>query len=228
MTAQQLEEFVLSNDRRKLLQIDDEQAETKNEEKIDDAFANLASSIIYGTDDHKYYHLLQIENEITSILMNNNDLNKASQDDINKLKSLLNEASDIIIKYNENKKDNNYSTESDIDILSFRHKLRTLFLSPYIKIEENKESDDSNDEKDEEDIYDILINKLEVSFNHSKPNDTAITGNNTDEKEEKISSIMGEFNLQKQFDKLFSKCNNSSDITKYVILSIHKSIQMKS
>ena len=91
MASETLEEFVLSNNRRKLLQIDTENDDSKN-------FEISPSSIIHGSEEHKYYHLLQIENEITQILINNKDLNNASQDDIDKIKSLLNEANDIISK----------------------------------------------------------------------------------------------------------------------------------
>ena len=104
MSSEALEEFVLSNNRRKLLQIDTENDDSKNQ--------TSSSSIIYGSEEHKYYHLLQIENEITQILMDNKDLHNASQDDIDKIKSLLNEANDVIIKWNENKKDKNNSNES--------------------------------------------------------------------------------------------------------------------
>ena len=136
------EEFLLSNNRRKLLQIDRE--DTKTKQDVND-IDSISSSIIYGSEQHQYYHLLQIENEITNILINNKDLNNASQDDTDKIKSLLNEANGIINKYTENKKNKSLNEsdidseeeseiesggESEIDILSFRHKLRTLFLSP--------------------------------------------------------------------------------------------------
>ena len=62
---QNLEQFVLSSNRRKLLQIarDDEEKQTK------DVTNDEISGILFGSNEHKYYHLLQIENEITSILI---------------------------------------------------------------------------------------------------------------------------------------------------------------
>eukprot|EP01084_Bolivina_argentea_P110401 197145_1 len=196
-----LEQFVLSSNRRKLLQLKTNQNDTKDDDNV-----AINTTILHGSNEHIYYHLLQIENELTSILVNNNDLSTASKYDIDKIKSLLNEANDIIMTYN--KKQGNKSND-DVDIMAFRHRLRKLFLLPHIKIEENKEQIE-----EEEDIYDILIHKLGVKFNYSKPNDIVMNDNN-DNKENKIKSIMEEFNLKKEFDALFAQCNTEGDITRY-------------
>ena len=105
-----IEEFVLSSNRRKLLGIGND---TKDEHDSTDIGH---SSIIYGSDEHLYFHLLQIENEITNILMNNNgNLDNLSESNSNKIKSLLKEATDKTSNYEE--MSNNSS--SKIEIMSF-------------------------------------------------------------------------------------------------------------
>eukprot|EP01084_Bolivina_argentea_P081607 147767_1 len=120
-----VEEFVLSKNRRKLLGID---YDTKDDS------TNTQSSILSDSNQHIYYHLLQIENEITSILTNDNieNISKLDMDNVN---ALLNEANQIISKYEENIQ-NKHNSSQDINIMTFRHKLRKLFLSPYIKMEQ--------------------------------------------------------------------------------------------
>eukprot|EP01084_Bolivina_argentea_P239473 402513_1 len=135
-----IEEFVLSPNRRKLLQIE-------NRTKDNDSKQTEQSSIIYGSDTHLYYHLLQIENEITAILMNNTNLHNLSQVDTNNIKSLLNEANELISKYKNKKKTKN------ANIMIFRHKLRTLFLSPYIEIHKQETKQETDDNPT--DIFDI-------------------------------------------------------------------------
>ena len=193
-----MEEFVLSSNRRQLLQIENDTKDGQ-ETKIE-----LNSSIIYGSDKHLYFHLLQIENEITNILINNKDLNNLAESDSFTIISLLNEANDIILKYEEtrNKNDDKYS--NDVTIMTFRHKLRKLFLSPYIKMEQKQQEQEEKHEDEDKDIFDILIDKLEVKFNHSKPTD--IITNNDDEKEKKTSSTMKEFDINKQFNVWFKNC----------------------
>eukprot|EP01084_Bolivina_argentea_P081945 148392_1 len=195
-----VEEFVLCSNRRKLLQVETDNEATDDEKR---AVNGPSSSILYGSH-HAYYHLLQIENEITAILFNCNDLNTLAKSDISKLKSLLVEANDIILKYKQNNNSNN------IEVMTFRHKLRKLFLSPYIQMEtETNEMDD---------IFDMLINKLGVKFNHSKPNDI-ITSNNKCENDEKISSMLNEFDLKTEFNRLFDQCTDFIDIKKYFTAS---------
>eukprot|EP01084_Bolivina_argentea_P054504 99945_1 len=106
-----IESFVLSSNRRQLLNIQsNDQVETK---------FNEGTKIPMNEHEHTYYHLLQIENEITSILIqyknNINDLMELSDSDKNKIKSLLNEAQNIILKYKSDDNNNNVS------ITKFRH-----------------------------------------------------------------------------------------------------------
>ena len=126
-----IEEFVLSSNRRKLLGIDND----TEDENMHDSTLSEYSSIMHGSDEYLYFHRLQIENEITNILINNN-LDDLSESDTNKLKSLLNEANDIISKYEEKNSrcTSNNKGLSGIDIMTFRHKLRTLFLSSHINL----------------------------------------------------------------------------------------------
>ena len=196
-----LEDFVLSPNRRKLLQIENEN-DTKEDESMED---EQQSSIIYGSHQHLYFHLLQIENEITNILLNN-DINNLSSSNINEIKSLLNEANNVITKYEKKKR-----SVEDINIMSFRHKLRKLFLSPYIKMDQQETKQGG---EEEEDIFDILIDKLGVEFDHTKPNDI-ITNNDGNEEEQKISSIMDEFDVNDHFDKLFAQCGEKNHIQEF-------------
>eukprot|EP01084_Bolivina_argentea_P068153 124044_1 len=206
-----LEKFVLSSNRRKLLQI-----EREDETKQDPDAPTPISSLLYGSNEHTKYYLQVIENEITSILLkynNDNNLDNISENDQNTIKSLLTEANTIINKYKKNK-----SQSNDVSILNFRHKLRTLFLSPYIQLNDENETpgnddsgDDNKDEK-EEDIYDILINKLGVRFNYSKPSDIAVGGDNNDENEQKISHTMPVFDIQNEINNIFNECKDKGDI----------------
>eukprot|EP01084_Bolivina_argentea_P118795 210710_1 len=87
--------------------------------------------------------------------------------------------------------------------MSFRHKLRKLFLSQCIEINED------NDEK-EEDIFDILINKIGVKFDHSKPNNIMI--NQQNESDEKVSSILDVFDAKKEVKLKLAQCNEQTNL----------------
>ena len=97
-----VEEFVLSSNRRKLLQIGNHTKDGEEYQEIEQA------SIVHGSEKHLYFHSLQIENEITSILVNNKDLDKISDSDSFAIKSLLNEAHDIISKHEDSRKQEEY------------------------------------------------------------------------------------------------------------------------
>ena len=211
-----LEKFVLSKNRRKFLQI-----QRDDETKQDPDDATPISSLLYGSSEHTVFYLQQIENEITAILIKyNNDLNNLSNQDQNELKILLTEANTVINKYKQNK--NNDS--QDVNVLNFRHRLRKLFLSSYVTIDEQEDKDDEDAKKDmvddqdddDGDIYDILINKLGVQFNHSKPSDVGVGGDADDDNEEKISSILSQFNVENEIKQLFSQCKQQGDITQFV------------
>ena len=199
--SNELEEFVLSPNRRNLLQIENEQ-DIKENDSIDN---DTQSLIFYGSDKHLYFHLLQIENEITNILMNNNNLNNLSSSDSGKIISLLNEADNVISKYDERK-----CSIEDLNIMSFRHKLRKLFLSPYIQMNQQQK------ENEQDDIFDIIIDKLGVTFDHQKPNDIII--NERNDREQKISSTLTEFDLNSELNALFNKCKDRGDIIKFVCI----------
>ena len=198
-----LEEFVLSSNRRQLLQVEND---TKQNEEAE----LQRSSITYGSDQHLYFHLLQIENEITNILTNNNDLNNLSQSDTFKIKSLLQEANNAISTTN---------SSQNINVMNFRHKLRKLFLSPYIAMEQ--EEQENNKDRD---IFDLLIYQLGVTFNHTKPTDIITKNINDNNEEQPISSIMAEFNVNKEFNELFSKCQDSNAILRFVVVCVLISI----
>lgn len=235
--AGDLEKFVLSSDRRKLLGIqrDDETKQDPDESKL-----QHTSSLLYGSNEHTVYYLQQIENEITSILIKynskSNPIDSLSDEDKSIIKTLLTESQQVINKYNKNK-----SKSNDVNILKFRHRLRKLFLSPYVAIDDIKEekeeptegAENEDEEKDIEDkpkiardpeddmdIYDLLIKKLNVSFNHSKPSDVAVGGDN-DDSDEKIGDTLSDFNLQNEIKELFTQCKNQGDITQFSHTSYH-------
>ena len=233
--AGELEKFVLSSNRRKLLGI-----ERDDDTKQDPDDKTPTSSLLYGSNEHTKYYLQQIENEITSILIKynskSNPIDSLSDEDKSIIKTLLTESQQVINKYNKNK-----SKSNDVNILKFRHRLRKLFLSPYVTIDDIKEDKDKDkdptegeeskdeekdnekkqkqsaarDEEDDMDIYDVLIKKLGVSFNHSKPSDVAVGGDSNDENEEKISDTLSEFNVQNEMKQLFAQCKDQGDITQF-------------
>ena len=101
-----VEEFVLSSNRRKQLQID---SDTKDND--DSTNIHLQSGIIYGSDKHLHFHFLEIENEITSILVNIDNLDNLSESDSNKKKLLLNESNKIMSKYQKKRTKNNMTPQ---------------------------------------------------------------------------------------------------------------------
>eukprot|EP01084_Bolivina_argentea_P312975 541901_1 len=183
------EEFVFSTNRRKLLGIQNDTNDNSDFEP---------SSIVYGSGQHLHYQLLQIENEITAILINN-DLDNIPKADTNKIQLLLNEATDIISKYELNK-----NKSDEVNTMAFRHKLRQLFLSPYIATKQKTKNDD--EKTDNHDIFDILINKIGINFNYSKPMDVMVDNNN--ENDAKIQSVLEPIDLKKKFNELFIKCKD--------------------
>eukprot|EP01084_Bolivina_argentea_P072953 132415_1 len=188
-----LENYVLSSNRRKLLNI---QNDDEKHAKADKS----SSSLLYGSSEHTKYCLLQIENEITSILIQCKD-NIISDNYKNTIKSLLNEANVIIDRNIKNK-----NTSNDLSILEFRHNLRKLFLSHMVQAK----AENITDEK--EDIYDTLINKLNLQFDHVKPTD--VTDNIDDTKYEE-SSELDNFKLDNEVKLKFEQCEKYGDISKY-------------
>lgn len=80
-------------------------------------------------------------------------------------------------------------------------------------MEEEKKGGDDGD-TNEKNIYDLLRDKLGVTFDHGKP--TFITRNNYEDEDKKTPSIMDEFDLEKEFKTYFSKCTNEKrEIIKY-------------
>ena len=126
--AGELEKFVLSKNRRKFLGI-----ERDDETKQDPDAASASSSLLHGSAEHTKYHLQQIENQITSILLkyhNSEDgLSTMSDEDVSAVQSLLTEANGVVKKAKEQKLDSD-----EVDKFSFRHRLRKLFLSTFMKI----------------------------------------------------------------------------------------------
>eukprot|EP01083_Nonionella_stella_P317539 1156843_1 len=189
--AGDLEKFVLSSNRKKLLQIERDE-DTKQEDDMDTLPPTLSS--LYGSTQHTKYHLQQIENDITHILIQyQNGLDCISDDHKNALESLLNEANTIIHKFTKNKNQLN-----EIDVLHFRHKLRTLFLSPYLQMEEKENTDEHDD------IYDLLINKLGIHFDYSKPSDVIVAAHDEDDNEHKISHTIPPFDVNTQVTQTFA------------------------
>eukprot|EP01084_Bolivina_argentea_P301664 520489_1 len=117
------EEFVLSENRAELL--------TNNKDKYDD-----------------YFELLQIENEITSILQ------KMTMDENTKnaIKKLLSKSDQIISSLT--------NTNKNINKLRQRHELRKYLILKHFN---------DDDSKIDTQIITKLINKLQIKFDHKKP-----------------------------------------------------------
>eukprot|EP01083_Nonionella_stella_P151325 483360_1 len=191
--AGDLEKFVLSSNRQKLLQI-----ERDDDTKHDPDAPTPIFSSLYGSSEHTKYYLQHIENNITSILIKykdaNGGLDSISNDDTNAIKSLLQEATTVLDQTKQNKMKSN-----DIDVLNFRHKLRTLFLSPYLQMEEKENTDEHDD------IYDLLINKLGIHFDYSKPSDVIVAAHDEDDNEHKISHTIPPFDVNTQVTQTFAE-----------------------
>ena len=201
--AGDLEKFVLSANRRKLLGI-----ERDDETKQDPDAATGTSMLLRGSAEHTKYHLQQIENEITSILLQYHDsdggLAALSDEDKSAVRSLLTEANGVVKEAKKQK-----LSSKDVDVFSFRHRLRRLFLSSLVEIEEEKE-----DGKDGEDVFDEIAKKLGVRFDHSKPTDVAVVGAASDEHDEKLSDSL-DFDLSLKIKELIAECKNKGDVSRY-------------
>eukprot|EP01083_Nonionella_stella_P096023 269721_1 len=209
--AGDLEKFVLSSNRQKLLQI-----ERDDDTKHDPDAPTPIFSSLYGSSEHTKYYLQHIENNITSILIKykdaNNGLDSISDDDKNAIKSSLQEATTLLHQTKQNKIKSN-----DINVLNFRHKLRTVFLSPYIQMDAQPDPD-----SDEQDIYDLLIEELGIDFDYSKPSDVGVSVD--DENEHKISDTLDTFDVNAEIKKRFAQCKDEGDIKERFNLSSMPSV----
>ena len=173
----------------------------QHDEKHDGA---LKTSLQYDPIGHTKYCLLQIENEITSILIKSKD-NQISNNSKTEIRALLKEAN-VIIDLNITDK----STTNELSILKFRHHLRKLFLSPIIQTEMKSENE-------EEYIYDILINKLNIRFDHLKP--TYIVTKTDDESKYETSKDLKNFNIDNELKFQLKQCHEAGDICKFGYIS---------
>ena len=200
---------MLSGNRRKFLDI-----QRDDDTKQDPDAATEITTLLHGSAEHTKFHLQQIENEITSLLLKYHDedggLSTLSDEDKSVIQSLLSEANGVVKKAKEQK-----ISSDDVDVFSFRHRLRTLFLSSFVKMEEEK-----GDGKEEEDIFDELARKLHVKFDHSKPADAAVLGAASDENEEKLTNE-SDFNVNDKIKGLIAECRRSGDISRYELCFCH-------
>ena len=207
-----LEKFVLSSNRRKLLGI-----ERDDDTKQDPESATATCSLLHGSGEHTKYHLQQIENEITSILVNADGSDNLSEDDQSTIRSLLSEANGVINKAKKDKMESH-----DVSILQFRHRLRTLLLSAFVEVDDLENKDEDEKEEDTEDVFDALRKRVGVSFNHAKPMDVVVGGDGGDD-EQKISDTLTPFDaeqIEMKMKELFAECKQQGDVCRFVVCTL--------
>eukprot|EP01084_Bolivina_argentea_P036230 67060_1 len=114
-----LEHFVYSNDRIKLLNPTKEDDEKKYDSERDSSEINKSIFVI-GDEEHTYYKMLQIQNEIEFYQQENKDDNKFKQLN-NEMKQLIDNEEK---KKKEAEKENRYyRTPQRLKIMKLRHYL---------------------------------------------------------------------------------------------------------